>query len=495
MDRQRRLACIAALAAALYCLPAAAQQTERQCAVCGSFYTENPQQLRTLCAEFLKNAAQAKRPDGTLIALLAPHAGYYYSGQTAAYSFAAAQDNYDTVVILGAGHTTRLNKAALNSAVYKTPIGNVPTDDAVMSALLRRSDLFELNSSAHTAEHSIEVQLPLLLSRLKSPFKLVPVLLNASGGVNSVAVGKAIAAAVKGRKALLVISSDLSHYPAADTARASDLTILEAAKTLKPDYLARTAKELEAKKEKNLEVAACGIEALEAGIAAAVELGANQAELLKYSNSSDIPAVPPDKVVGYAAMAFLQTTKPEKKPFSLSAPVQRQLLQAARQSIAEALEGKKLFPSKLSPLPELNLPAAVFVTLTDNGKLRGCIGTTEPLGSLQDSVRYYARLAAFSDSRFEPLKEPELPRIKLEISILSTPEPVSSAAAVIPGKHGVIVERGWRKGLFLPQVWEQLPAKESFLGELCEQKAGLDRNCWKAADSKLYIFTDYAFSD
>ena len=474
---------------------AQAQQSQRSCAVCGSFYPENPAQLRETMAGFYKNTASTKKPGGQVVALLAPHAGYYFSGQTAAYAYSAAEDAYDTVVIIGTGHNARLEKAALNSALYKTPAGDVPTDDAVISGLLRCDGLFELNPSAHAPEHSIEVQLPLLLARLKRPFMLVPVLLNASGLDNAVAAGKAIAASLRGRKALIVVSTDLSHYPPADIARASDLTIIEAVKTLDPYYLALTAKELEFKKSKNLEVAVCGLQALLAGISAATALGANEADLLAYANAGEMPGFPPDRAVGYAAMAFVKAAKPQGKNAQLSPEQQKLLLKEARRSIAEGFANTPLSPSPLSAAPELNLPAALFVTITENDRLRGCIGTTEPLGATLDSVRYYARMAAFNDPRFPPLKEPELNNVKLEISILSRPELISSPSSITPGKHGVIVQRASRKGVFLPQVWKDLPSKEQFLNELCEQKAGMERDCWKSGNTKLYIFTDYAFSE
>ena len=143
--------------------------------------------------------------------------------------------------------------------------------------------------------------------------------------------------------------------------------------------------------------------------------------------------------------------------------------------------------------PRLNLPGAAFVTLTEGGALRGCVGTTEPAMTLLDAVRYGAVSAAFRDGRFPPLKPDELDKVKIEVSVLSALKPVE-AAAVRPGL-GVTVERGGKSGLFLPQVWEQLQGREEFLGELCAQKAGLPRDCWKDPATKLYSFTVDAFSE
>ncbi|NLO91979.1 MAG: AmmeMemoRadiSam system protein B [Elusimicrobia bacterium] len=490
-----RLRGAAALGLMLLWAGAATAQEQRRCAVCGSFYDENPARLRQQAAGFLLEAQKTQKPLSGLLALLAPHAGYYYSGQTAAYAYAAAGDSYDTVVIIGTGHNTRLEKAALADTAYSTPLGTVAPDMEAIAALLENSSVFELNNAAHATDHSVEVQLPLLQARLNKPFLLVPVLLNSSQLDGAVAAGKAIAKALKGKKALIVISSDLSHYPPANIARASDLALLQSLQRLDPAYLELTANVLESKKAKNLSVAACGVEALEAGLAAAAELGANQAQTLKYSNSADIPGIGSEKVVGYGAVAFTASPKPQPPASPFSEQAQQALLSAARQAIQSGFGGAEFSPAPLSELPELNLPFPMFVTLTQNGRLRGCIGTTKALASALDSARYYARMAAFSDPRFSPLVPPELQSTRIEISALSEPARVESPDAITPGRHGVILRNGEKQGLFLPQVWKELPAKEKFLEELCVQKAGLPGNCWRDKNTELYVFEDYAFSD
>ena len=115
--------------------------------------------------------------------------------------------------------------------------------------------------------------------------------------------------------------------------------------------------------------------------------------------------------------------------------------------------------------------------------------------ALLDAVKYAAISAAFSDHRFEPLTKEELPVIKIEISALSSLERIASANNITPVRHGVVVRNGGDSGLFLPQVWEQIPQKEAFLSELCSQKAGLPRDCWKDPKTELYTFTVEAFSE
>jgi len=136
-----------------------------------------------------------------------------------------------------------------------------------------------------------------------------------------------------------------------------------------------------------------------------------------------------------------------------------------------------------------------LVTLTEGGRLRGCVGTIEPRMPLFAAVDFAAENAAFHDSRFQPLKKPELEGVKVEISVLSRLEKITDAKAIKPGEHGVVAARDGRSGLFLPQVWEQIPGKEDFLGELCSQKAGLERNCWQDKKTELYIFTVDSFKE
>jgi AmmeMemoRadiSam system protein A len=133
--------------------------------------------------------------------------------------------------------------------------------------------------------------------------------------------------------------------------------------------------------------------------------------------------------------------------------------------------------------PWLDAPGAVFVTLTEDGTLRGCIGSIEPYRPLRDDVRHNARAAAFADPRFPPLTADELPRVRIEVSLLSPREALrpGSRAEVLaqlrPGVDGVVLSHGRHRGVFLPQVWEQVPVPERFLERLVA-KAGLPSGWW-----------------
>ena len=176
------------------------------------------------------------------------------------------------------------------------------------------------------------------------------------------------------------------------------------------------------------------------------------------------------------------------------------LLWLARSAIAARLasSGMPGRPERLSP--ELTTKRGCFVTLHRKGDLRGCIGTIEPVAPLFDCVEENAVNAAFRDPRFPQLKAKELDEIEIEISVLTVPVILEFDDAqdlkdkLIPGVHGVILSRGGRRATFLPQVWEQLPDKDAFMGHLC-RKAGLPANSWMDRETTIKVYTAEYFSE
>lgn len=184
--------------------------------------------------------------------------------------------------------------------------------------------------------------------------------------------------------------------------------------------------------------------------------------------------------------------------FSISQENQKELLLLARKAIALYLNKHEVMDFSIDKNDELMRPAAVFVTLTQNGALRGCIGTIEPQYPLFEAVIRMAISAALNDSRFFPLEAGELPETKIEISVLSPMVKVKNPDDIVAGKHGVLVQKGARSGLFLPQVWEHFRGtnkKTQFLNELCSQKAGLPQNAWQDPAAELFVFTVFSFED
>lgn len=462
-------------------------------AVAGQFYPEDPAELSRAVDAYLAQAPAPAKALGSPLALIVPHAGYEYSAPVAAVGYKTVSGAYDTVVVLGSAHHVAVPSAALYAkGAFETPLGQVPIDEDMAALLFKETGLFSDMPRAHEREHSIEVQLPFLLKRLKPGWKLLPIVMNTEDPRIPVLVGEALAAAAKGRKVLFVASSDLSHYPPAEVADKVDRSTLKALEGLDPELFWLSNRLMMARREPGLVTAWCGEAAVLATMSAARSLGANKAALLSYANSGASPHGDKSRAVGYAAVALVRSTSALTTDITLSEAQKKTLLGLARETVTLAAEGKRPEVLLLED-PTLNLPSAVFVTLTKDGRLRGCIGTTEPRGTLRDAVAAAAYSAALEDNRFTPVTKDEAARLHIEISLLSRAEPVAGQEKIIPRKHGVILSQGGRSGLFLPQVWEQIPEKEGFLSELCGQKAGLPRDCWKDPKTSISVFTVSSF--
>jgi hypothetical protein len=400
-------------------------------------------------------------------ALIAPHAGYIYSGPVAASAYALLRPLRQTikrVVLLGPVHRVWVRGLALPSVSwFDTPLGRIPLDAEAMQAL-RRLPQVEVNDSAHAMEHSLEVHLPFLQSVLED-FSLVPL---AVGGANPEEVAQVLDAVWGGEETLIVVSSDLSHFLPYQQAQAIDQTTVQSMLALNTRLVGEQA---------------CGAHPVN-GLTLVAKRRGLTPHLLDLRNSGDT-AGDKSRVVGYAALAFTepaagQAADPAKGRADAEAEKGRLLTSLARAAIAKRFGQAE----PILPHPEwLEAPGAVFVTLTQNGQLRGCIGSLEAHRPLAEDLDANAQAAAFRDPRFTPLSEAELARTRVEVSVLSHPEPMhftceaDALAQLRPGVDGVILEYGSHRATFLPQVWAQLPDKRDFMAHL-KQKAGLKADFW-----------------
>jgi AmmeMemoRadiSam system protein A len=183
-------------------------------------------------------------------------------------------------------------------------------------------------------------------------------------------------------------------------------------------------------------------------------------------------------------------------------PAEREfLLKTARAVISAALNaGMGPQEDAADLFPSLKENRGCFVTLHKSGALRGCIGIIEPVHSLIENVKDNALKAAFSDPRFPPVTVKELPEMEIEISVLTAPELLDHRDTedllrkLKPGVHGVILSQGWHAATFLPQVWSQLPGKESFLSHLC-MKACLPEKAWQDKNTIIKVYEVEYFSE
>ncbi len=486
---------------ALFSFSSGARGGVKEPNVAGGFYPADPAALKEMIAAYLKEAVLPQETPEAPLVVIVPHAGYIYSGPVAAYGFKSVQGKrYDTVVILAPSHFFPFRGAAVyREGAFRTPLGDVTVDTATVEALLARLPGFVTQAPrVFEREHALEVELPFLQSVL-SDFKLVPVIFGEAALGDLEMMGQALAEILKGKRALVVVSTDLSHYKRYDEAGDLDRRTI--------DYMlgADTSGLWQ-------EVSAgggncCGIKPVMVGMSYARARGAEKGTLLKYANSGDTVG-DKSRVVGYASIVYAAGPAPAKKEKAASAEShknkkedsmltrddKKRLIEIARRAIEARLRGREV-----SVAPEgsagLNLERGAFVTLHKQGRLRGCIGLFTSSDPLYLVVAQMAVAAATQDHRFPPVSAGELKDIDIEISVLSEPKPVADWKSVRLGVDGVIVRRGMASGVFLPQVatetgWDL----ETFLGQLCSQKAGLAWECYKDPATKLLTFQADVFS-
>jgi AmmeMemoRadiSam system protein B/AmmeMemoRadiSam system protein A len=467
-------------------------QKIRPTAVAGSFYPADPKELGSMLDGFLSKAASP--PLQNVVALVAPHAGYPYSGPVAAYSYALLKGRkFDRVVVIAPSHYEAFGFSSVyDGAAYTTPFGQVPVDQAFAAKLAKASPLIKLSSSGHTPsaerpEHALEVQLP-FLQRVIGQFQLVPVVMGDQSYESCRALGVALAKLVAGTNTLIVASSDLSHYHTYDEAVRLDHKTLKAIEEY--DYFDLS---------RNLELRvweACGGGPIVATMIAAERLGATEAKLLHYANSGDTTG-DHSRVVGYGAVALVKAAaaKTDEAPFSLTRAEKDALLKIARNSVESSVRSGTPYECSAGGLEALERERGAFVTLTENGQLRGCIGYVAPLKPLYLTVRDVAMMAALRDTRFRPVTPGELGKLQYEISVLSPLRRVGDVQEIRVGQHGLLIHTSSHEGLLLPQVasdekWD----RATFLEEVC-YKAGLTGRAWQSADADLFRFTALVFGE
>ncbi len=454
----------------------------------GKFYPDDINELSSFLTENIKDL----KPKSRII--VSPHAGYVYSGKTAAKAFSHFEKDFETVFVIATAHTVYAPACFLTKDRFETVLGSIDSDEEVIDILLRNK-AFKLNPQAHTREHSVEVVLP-FLKYIKKDFKLVAVVVNGEDKDILIEAGREIAKIMKEKKAVCVISSDLSHYPPYDISKTVDeafsLSYQIATINKDIDYLFLSRKLISEKYINYLDTLACGFAPMVVGLATAIEYGYSYFEILELINSGDIVETK-GEVVGYLAGCFLD--KKTEFKLNLTDKEKKYLLDLARKSIRNYLENKTQLEINHYPFPKLNLPFALFVTLTIKGKLRGCIGSLTPHMIIGDGVCEYAIKAGFEDPRFSPLSLEELKDIKIEISILSPLKKINDISEIKQNIHGVYVRHGFRSGTYLPQVWEHFKTKEEFLRSLFEDKAGIDYSFINHSNTEIYIYTVEAFEE
>ena len=437
-------------------------------AVAGTFYPAVKDSLKKSVEGFLSKAEKSPN-HGRLIAIISPHAGYIYSGQVAAYGYKQIQSSdIKKVILIGSSHRSAFKGASIyTKGSFRTPLGDIKINEKLAESLLNESAGVRFSPEAYEGEHSLEVQLPFLQTVLKD-FTIVPILIGSpSGKIIEHLILKLTE--ILDEKTLIVASTDLSHYYDYATAKEMDNKIISAIERLS------TKDAIELLKSGKSEM--CGEVPVIIAMEVARRSGANLGVVFKQANSGDVTGEK-DKVVGYASIGLYKSlyTEAEKK----------ELLTIARNAVTEYVTNRKN-PEIEIKNPKFKTDGAVFVTIKENGSLRGCIGHIQAIMPLYQSIIKNAVAACSSDPRFPPMKKEELKDMDIEISILSPFMPLKDVKDIQVGKHGLYIIKDYQNGLLLPQVASEFRwNRDEFLEHVC-MKAGLPKDAWK--DAELYTFT------
>ncbi len=261
----------------------------RKPCVAGRFYPDEPALLKSAVEKFLVKSVRERA-----IAVMAPHAGYVYSGAVAGQVYSSVIIP-DTVVLIGPNHTGLGEKAAvMPDGAWEMPLGSVKIDTELSGAILESSGLFSADSAAHLMEHSLEVQLPFIFSVNRNA-SIVPVTVMQANAEECAEMGASIARAISacGKEVLIAVSSDMNHYETEARTREKDRLAIDEVLKLDPVGLLKVA----ARKS----ISMCGVIPAAIALTAARRLGARSARLVKYSTSGEVSG---DfrQVVGYAGI-------------------------------------------------------------------------------------------------------------------------------------------------------------------------------------------------
>lgn len=471
----------------------------------GSWYDAHPARLKAELEGYLQRAQIEE--DERIFAVVVPHAGYAYSGLCAAHGVKAlaARQNLRRVVVVGFSHRIPFaNQASIptRETCYRSPLGETELDTTALSELSQHP-LFTDLPATRRGENSVELILPLLQAALAGrEWRLIPITLGQLNPTTREKVAQALIPLLDETTGF-VVSSDFTHYGSnfgyvpfrqdiADNLRKLDGGAI--AKIMGGDadgfaaYCAETGATI------------CGQDSI--GVLLRMLPETFSARELAYDTSGNITGDFQNSV-SYVSLGFYRGQAEEEEPAaastaSLPEADQKALLALARKTIELALAGQPPATPEdtgMELTPAMQTVMGGFVTLNKNGHLRGCIGEIFPRNPLGKVVVANALNAAFNDPRFAPLRAPELPDVKIEISALTPPVPVASYNDIIIGKHGIVLQVGVRSAVFLPQVapeqgWD-LPTTLTYLA----RKAGLPSNAWKSPEAKFTVFKAIVFGE
>ncbi len=448
----------------------------------GSFYPEKAEELNSLLSSLKQNSNVEYKSK----AIIVPHAGYTYSGHAAmaAYEHLEAAENF---FIIAPSHHKVFNNVVLPKyTFFDTPLGSVEVNNKLIREIAEKFPVY-IDDEPFVNEHSIEVQLPFLqniffpqrqnaldfminLKKLGKKIRITPILV---GRCDYKLISDIISAYWDNSS--FIISSDLSHFYTQEQCRQIDTYTAALIESAKVNLFEQQQ--------------ACGLIGIKGLVDFASKNGFSMIRKEMY-NSGDI-SQEKERVVGYGSWFLYEGAKNDYIEKFCS----KYILSTSRNAIINAIREEEALPKEIpSVMTELG---ASFVTLKENGKLRGCMGSVYPAKPLLIDIIDNAKNAAFQDPRFEPLQEEEIPNLDISVSILSDIERIyfkderDLLSKIYP--YGVIISDGNHRAVYLPIVWEQLPDREIFFKSL-KEKAGLHPDYFSKS-LEVYKFSTTYISD
>lgn len=511
----------------------------REARYAGSWYNDDPLKLNQQLEEYLQSASGALtrrsahaqfqepelnllRDDGNLLAIVSPHAGYMFSGQTAAFGYSRAQmqekqfQKIQRVFLLGPSHYTGFEGAALSDATaFQTPLGNLPVDLKTVEALCD-FPLFRFMPEVHRKEHSLELQLPLIYKAF-GPIEIVPIVIGQlEDEMETRLIGGALKRFLKDDD-IVVVSSDFCHVGPRYQYQPFTANIKENVYRLDKEaftYINRLDLEGFIDFRERTGATICGFHPL--CVLMSILPDNSGGTVLNYATSQDSLVEDDENSVSYMAIAlggqsgkncrWLPDDEIPESNAPLTSEERQALLMVARESIAAAAS-KKTQPNNAElkkTFPRFAHPRGVFVTLfkkTDNPshpeerrELRGCIGHIWPVRPLVDAVCENATGAAMRDYRFLPVTADDLDSLEIEISVLTPLKRIATYDEIVIGRDGVVLYKNGSQAVFLPHVAEQFGWNlEQTLTQL-SLKAGLGETAWKQG-ARFDIFQTESFEE
>jgi AmmeMemoRadiSam system protein B/AmmeMemoRadiSam system protein A len=462
----------------------------------GTWYSADSEALNKQLDGFFQKADS--KPIDNVIAIILPHAGYTWSGQTAACGLKATGKQYKRIIVIGPSHRLAMEDMLSVPRVthYETPLGQIPLDVDFINKLLKHS-VFQNVPQVHQYEHSVQIEVP-LLQHYQKDFKLVPIVAG-SCSLETIKKTGTILGSLVDQETLVIASSDFVHYGAGHSYVPFTENIPEEIKKIDMgayDYIARLDYKGFIDYRKKTGATICGYMPIAILLSM---LGKDcKAELIRYATSGELTNDYSNSV-SYLSVVFSGAWQKQPEAVlqensqELTEEDKKQLLDLARKTMIYALRNRRVPDVSdlgITITDSMRKPRAAFVTLKKHSLLRGCIGDIFPQRPLYRSIIVNAIYACLNDRRFQPVTEDECGDITIEISALTTPEPVSSPDQIRIGTDGVVLSKDGHSAVYLPQV---APEQGWDINQMLTQlslKAQLPADAWKEGASFLVFQAD-----